>query len=347
MSEQMLPELAHWVREASVRDASDIYLIPGEPPAMRVGGMIERVDAEPLTAQAVAAIARAAVGEGVLATIGVDVGQVRRSFASPDGGNVNVCVARSRGDYTVTAIVSGPVIVNVEQVGLPACVVEALCSGSGLVVFAGLAGSGKTTTGYSAVDYVNANSCCHICTVEDPVWVQIPPKRALVQQREVGIDVPNALARIHAAMGQDLDVLFIGEISGLEELQACITTAETGHLVITVMHAATPEDAVQRMIDVFPEELRRAACKALAGSLGVVCAQILMPAVRGGRVAAYGVIVPDAEMREAIAAGGDFLARRTPWPLGCRTLAEDVERLRAEGIVSDDAARDALARIPG
>ena len=292
------------------------------------------------------ALAEDAVQEAFVTAL-ARLDQLRRSFALPDGGNVNVCVARSRGDYTVTAIVSGPVILSVERIALPDAVVEALSSGSGLVVFSGLPGSGKTTAGYSAVDHVNAHTRCHICTVEDPVWVQIPPKQALVQQREVGVDVPTALAGIHAAMGQDLDVLFIGEITGLEELQACITTAETGHLVITVMHAATPEDAVQRMIDVFPEELRGVACRALAGSLRAVCAQVLVPAVKGGRVAAYGVIVPDAEMREAIAEGRDFRARHTPWPEGCRTLAEDIERLRIEGIIPDEAARDALARMNG
>jgi len=175
----------------------------------------------------------------------------------------------------------------------------------------------------------------------------VAPKKALVQQREIGVDVPNALSGIEAARHQDLDVLLIGEIATVEELQACITTAETGHMVLTQLHAETPEGAIQRMIDVFPEDIRQVSRKALASVLRGVSAQRLLPKTDGkGRLAAYGVLIPDDEMRTAIAEGRDFMARKTPWPEGCQTMAEHIERLRAEGEITDETAERALAGIP-
>jgi twitching motility protein PilT len=196
------------------------------------------------------------------------------------------------------------------------------------------------------VDHINGHRACHICTVEDPVIVPIPAKKALVQQRCVGADVPNTLAGIQAAMRQDLDVLFINEIKTVEELEAVISVAEQGHLVITVFHAAaTPEESVRRMIDVFPEDVRDVSRRAIAGSLRAVCAQRLLPRVGGSRVAAYAVLIPDDEMRNAIAGGRDFMKRENPMPEGCQTMPEHIERLRDEGVISGETAEKALGDV--
>ncbi|MFC1736959.1 ATPase, T2SS/T4P/T4SS family [Candidatus Hydrogenedentota bacterium] len=222
---------------------------------------------------------------------------------------------------------------------------EAVMSPTGLVIFSGLAGSGKATTAYTALDYINANSPCHICTVEDAMTVQITPKKAIVQQREIGVDVPNCLAGIHAAARQDLDVLFIGEIKTFEELRAAITIAETGHLVITVFHsAAMPEDVIRRMIDVTPDELRDVTRRALAGALRGISTQILLPKEAKGRTAAYAVLIPDDEMRRAMLEERDFMDRKT-LPEGSRTMAEDIEALRRDGVISDATATRALAGL--
>jgi twitching motility protein PilT len=167
-----------------------------------------------------------------------------------------------------------------------------------------------------------------------------------VQQREVGVDVPSVLAGIEAAMMQDADVLLVTEVKTLEDLQACITAAETGHLVIIVLHpAATPAEAIRRIMDIFPEDIADAARRAFANVLRGVSTQLLLPKIGGGRVPAYGVIIPDDEMRSAIIEGRDILHRESPLPDGCTDLATEIERLRNEGRVTDDSARRTLARI--
>ena len=343
MNAALPPRLESLLRDAQDRQASDLHLLPNEPPAIRVGGSITRMECEPLSAAEIREIAEAVVGKEALARIGREVGEVRRSIDIPGELAGLLCAARSQGDYTIAVRLFCNQIPTVEQARIPEAILAAVSSRNGLVIISGLTGSGKTTAAYTLTEHINATSNCHICAVEDPVAYRLTPKRAMVQQRGIALDVPDALSGIHASVEQDADVLLVSEIRGLEELQACISAAETGHLVIVVMHAAAPEDAVRRIIDVFPEDVREASRRALASVLRAVSTQKLLPrADQPGRVPAYGVIVPDAEMRAAIAEGRDFLARRAPLPEGCRTMAEDVEILLREGLISQDTARRAL-----
>ncbi len=347
MDTRLLPKVEELVREALERDASDLFLIPGEPPAMRIQGLIERTQADPLTAGEVRDMAVAAIGEENLARIGPEIGRFECWCGMPGECNLGVCVARSHGDYTMVLRTMPARIYSVEEMLIPEAMAEAALSPNGLVVVAGRVGSGKTTGLLGLVDHINATvDGCHICTVEGPSHMAITPKKALVQQREVGVDVPNTLAGIQAARHQDLDVLLVGEIVTVEELQACIGTAETGHMVLTQLHADTPEEAIQRMIHVFPEDIRPISRRALASVLRGVSAQRLVPTADGkSRLAVYGVLIPDDEMREAIADGLDFMARKTPWPEGCQTMAEHVERLRAEGAITEETADEVLASM--
>jgi len=345
MKVNLTPRLEKLIEEAAERDASDIFLIPGEPVAMRVPGTweIERAETDPLTAEEVEEMAEAALGKEDLARIGKEVGDMSRWCGRSGVANANLTVSRSLGDYTIHIRMSLLTIVPIDRIALPEAMRKILFSPNGLIIFTGLAGSGKSTTAYSAVDYINTNKPWHICTVEDPVMYPIPSKQSLVQQRCVGVDVPNTLAGIHASMRQDLDVLFINEIKTVEELEAAISVAEQGHLVITVFHAAaTPEESVRRMIDVFPEDVRDVSRRAIAGRLRAVSAQRLLPKVGGSRVAAYAVLIPDDEMRKAIAEGRDFMKRDTPMPEGCQTMAEHIQRLRDEGVISEETAEKAL-----
>jgi twitching motility protein PilT len=344
MMVQLPPELERVVREAVERDASDLHLVPGEPPVLRVRGRLERLDMEVVSIEATRDMAAAVIGEEALARIGPEIGEFQRSCGRPGEFNLSVAVARSYAGITLAFRVMQPIIPSVEEIALPKSVVRAGEGTSGLIVFTGLPGSGKTTALYSLVDHINAMSARHICTVESPAHLFITPKRALVQQREIGADVPTCLAGIQAAMAQDLDVLLVGDLTAAEELQACMVVADTGHLVLTQIHAGSPEDAIARLLDLFPDDVRPTACGMLARVLQVVCAQQLLPRADGrGRVAAYGVLFPDLETRTAIASGSNSLARKSPWPEGCQTTAQHIERLLEDGIISKETAQEATA----
>jgi twitching motility protein PilT len=324
------------VNLAIKRKASDLFFIPGEPPSIRVKGKIERMEYDILSPKDTMEMAEDILGRDRMKQIGTDLGEIHKSkqLYTKDY-NLVFNVSRSKGNYTIAIQLIEAVIASPEDTRLPESVLKEAEKGSGIIIISGIVGSGKTTSAYSLVEHINRTSSCHICTVEDPIYLGFTPKKAIIQQREVGTDVPDVLSGIRAAMRQDLDVLFIGDISSIEELQACITMAETGHLVVTIMHATSPEDAIRRIVHIYPEDIRAAACKTLARTLAVVTAQRLFPrADKKGRVAAYDVLIPDATIRRKIEKGqdiGDY--SRIP---GCQTMHQAIRKLIQKGSISKD-----------
>jgi|TARA_B100000315_G_C14580397_1_gene590175 Tfp pilus assembly pilus retraction ATPase PilT len=340
------PELERLMREAVEREASDLFLIPGEPPTFRVNGQIERLERDPFTAEEITGVAVAVFGNDSLSRVGKETGVIRRSCHLDDQIYGRISLARAYGDYTISVARVGMVFMSVEELRLPAPMVDAVLAPYGLVVLCGGIGSGVYTCAYSLLDHHNAQCADHICTVEPIVLGRMTPKKAIVQQREIGIDVPDCLTGISAAMNQDPDVLYVSEIGSVEELQACITAAVTGHLVVTVLNLRiSPEAAVERLLDIFPEEIRDASRKDLAKVLRCVSSQRLLPKIGGGREAAFGVLVPDDEMRGAIAEGRDVMDRKRGMPDGYRSISDDITRLRDEGVISKETATRTLGEL--
>jgi twitching motility protein PilT len=301
MKRTLPPQLEKLVRTALGLNATDLFLLPDEPPAMRIAGRIQRTEADIFSAEEIEVIVKTIFGTSAMENLGMTVGELHRSFSLPGEAHVVLCAARSGGEYTMSAALSRAWLSPAET-GIPEAMLKAVSAPYGLVVFAGPANSGKYMTAYSALEHINSNTACHICTVEDPILAKLTPRKALIQQREVGLDIPHILAGIHAARKQDVDVLFVSELTGLEELLACISTAETGHLVIVVLHAvSTPEGVIQRLIDIFPEDMQEVSRRALAEVLLGVSTQQLFPRIdTQGVVTAYGVLIPDQEMRRPL-----------------------------------------------
>lgn len=334
------------VEKAMEQEASDLYLVPGEPPAMRIDGRLQRTEAPKLDAGKVKEMAAAIVGMEELDRIGPEVGERHRSYLLPGNRNVRFGVARSGGDYSIVAALVGFELPSVEQLDMPRAILEAAHAPYGLVLFSGPAGSGKITSMLSVLDHLNAAGPVHICTVEDPMHWRLAPKKAIVQQREVGRDVPNCLSGIHAAMQQDLDILMVGEIKTVEELTACITTAETGHLVLSQLHAHSAAGAVERIMDVFPPDMQELSRRAFAQSLRVVSCQRLLPKAGGkGRVAVFDIVTPDDAIRDAIATGRPILSDDAPLPEGCLRMTDHIQQLERDGVIATEVAERALAEI--
>ncbi len=325
------------LQEGFDRKASDVLMMPGEPVCFRVNGQLVRAEGEALYADQIKSIAEAAIGEERLKK---DIAAVGRSVTSCgiDGvGDGRMCVTSSFGDYTIAVRLLPRLLPDIKSTRVPASVIEAACAADGLVVFAGPSSSGKTTTMLAVLEHLNATRSIHICTVEDPISYRMESKKAMVQQHEVGVDVPNVVSGIAAAMRQDTDVLMVGELKRVEEVEATVAAAHLGHLVMTQMHATSPEGAILRLMNIQPGEAGEMLRRQLGESLRCVCHQILLPREDGkGRVAAYGVLVVDEEMKKAIAAGEDIRVRTKPLPAGCQTLASDAERLWVDGLISKE-----------
>lgn len=330
------------IERATELGASDVFLVPGEAPAVRLPDGIVRLEGPPLAGGDIHAMAVALAGAQAVERIGAETGVVSRLGDAPEFPDAVFKIAKSRSAVTLAVQLTRPVLVDADICRIPPAVLDALKAPQGLVIFSGIDGSGKSTTAYSGVDYINSHRACHICTVEQPSYLRIPSRKALVQQRQVGLDVPSVLEGIYAAMAQDFDVLFLNNVPGIEELQACLTVAERGHLVVMLMHLPSPEEAVWRLMDLFPEDLRSACCRSLARGLGAVSAQRLLPAKKGGRLAAYGVLIPDEEMRSAIAECRDFIGRRSSLPPGCQTMIESIRALETSGSITPETAQKAI-----
>lgn len=343
MSETLSERFEKLLREAESRGASDLHLIPGEPPTLRVDGVLERSEGDPLTGAETAEIASAFIASEDLQRVGREIGDVHKTIMVGELA-VRICVARASGELAIAARMVPTRVPTVEMLATPRGLVDAISSPSGLIVVSSRTGGGKSTTAFALLDHINATRQTNIHTIEDPVQYRLTPKKSLVQQREVGVDVPDVLSGIRTPILMDPDVIFVSEIRSLEALQAIITAAEMGHLVITVMSADSPESAIQRMVDVFPEDMRDFVRHALARVLRCVSCQRLLPkSVGPGRVAAYGVLLPDEEMKEAIAEGRDVLSRRSPMPDCCLSMRAEVERMAGEGIISEETAKAYLA----
>jgi twitching motility protein PilT len=345
MSETLAVELEKLLAAAQPRRPSDMHLIPGEPPTLRIDGILESQSGDPLTSEEVMRLAATMIPQKDLERIGSEVAEFHRAIAV--GALVaRVTIARAYGGITIAARLLQTTPPGVEVVYMPPGLLTAAGMPSGLIIITGRIGSGKSTTAYSLLDYINANRRTNIHTVETWMAYRLSPKKSLIQQREVGIDVPDLLSGIKVPLSMDLDVLFVSEVPNLEALQACLTAAETGHLVIMVMHAESPEGAIRRFIEVFPEHTQPFYRRALAGVLKCVSNQRLIPRADGsGRTAAYGVLLPDEEMKKTIEEGGDVLKRLNPMPDGCQTMKSEIERLAKEGVISEEKGKTYLADI--
>ena len=322
--------------EMMARDARKLFLIPGEPPSLRSAeGGIERLDEAPLDDAALRAIGEAVAGDAI-GRLGEHSSEVTRWYDLPGTVCARCTFARSAGHLTVVAASVETVAPSPEQVGMPPELVAAVERGHGLVIFAGLPGSGKTTSLLSVVEHMNLTRACHICTVEAPIEVRLEPKRALIQQRQVGLDAPNTIGAIHASMRQDPDLIFVSEVQDAEEVQACVTAAASGHVIILQMMASSVEEAITRLIDCYPQEMRAGARRGIAGVLRAISVQRLLPAAVDGRrwVAAHEVLVVDNHTRAALLKDDTLPRRSELLSEGLWTMDEAMESLLEAGEIT-------------
>ena len=346
MAIKQTKQLEGLMQEAFDRKASYLYMIPNEPPVFRIKDRIERGQSEALTVEQVKDIATAAFGENDLKDVGCETGQLTTLCTLSGVVEGRMSVTRVKGDYVLTVRMLPAKLPDVEQLKIPEAILEAAMLPKGLVIFTGSTGSGKTTSLFSVLDYINAKKACAISTIEHSAGYHLTGKQALIQQREVGVDAPDMMTGISISVMQGADVLMIGELRNPEEIEMCIMISQN-LLVLTQLHADLPEDAIQRMIDNLPEDNTGATGRRiLAEKLRGVCSQRLLPRADGkGLTAAYGILIPDDEMRKAIIEKRDISKRKTPLPKNCQTMNEYIKQLCQDGIISEAIKNEAIAEI--
>ena len=318
--------LAALLAAAVARDASDLFLSSGgNCPRARIDGELMDLDGSGSEALAelgdlLDARARACLAE----TGSVDLGlewQNRR---------LRVNLFRHQGGLAAAARLVDERARSLAELGAPGVLASLVRQPSGLVLIAGLAGHGKSTTLGALVDAIDELGARHVITLEDPIERRFHPQRGLVHQREVGRDVVSFAAGLRAALRECPDVIVVGEMRDPETIAAALTAAETGHLVLSTVHAASPATAIDRVIDGFSAASAPAIRAQLAAVLRAVSAQRLLPGRRGGRIAAFEIL----QVTSAVAA----LIRDDRG----HQLVSAIQTGKADGMISLEAS---LARL--
>lgn len=321
--------------------ASDLHLIAGVSPVLRIDGEILLTDAEPLTPEQAAALILEGLPEEKRAARERDL-QLCYSLKLPDLGYFRIAVYYEQGTLGAAIRVGMTEIRTLEELGLPPVVADLSRKPSGLIVITGPTGSGKTTTFNSVIDLINRERRCKIVIVEDPIEYVHSNKRSIVVQQEVLTDTRSfAQALIHI-LRQDPNVIGVGEMRDLETISTALTAAETGHLVISTLHTPDAPQTVDRIVDVFPPAQQEQIRLQLANSLEAIIAQQLLPRVdRPGRVLATEVLIATPAVRNIIRENNLaslYSVIETGKAEGMQTMDACLKDLYQKGIITYDMA---------
>lgn len=270
--------------------ASDLHITSGQPPVLRMGGHMVRLETKSLEADDCVALMKSITPERNQQELqekgGTDFG-----FAFGEAARFRVAVFKQRGHIGIVLRRIPNEFLTFEQLGLPPVIRDLILRPRGLFLVTGPTGSGKTTSLASMINYLNDNVDHHIITMEDPIEYYHKHKKCTINQREIGVDVPSFPEALRRALRMDPDVILVGEMRDLDTIQAAITAAETGHVVFGTLHTSSAEGTVNRIIDVFPtnqqEQIRTQLSTAIIGILS----QALLAKKPKGMVAAYEMLV--------------------------------------------------------
>jgi len=218
-----------------------------------------------------------------------------------DIGRFRVNVFRGQGGIRIVMRVVNSFIPSIPELGLPPIIVDLANSSRGLIIVTGATGSGKSTTLAAMIEHMNNNHTRHVITIEDPIEYEIPDKKCLITQRELGFDCGSFSSALIAALRQDPDVIMVGEMRDYDTINAAITAAETGHLVLTTLHTIDSTETINRILTVFRDQEQRQVRNQLASSLrAVVSLRLVNRADDRGRVPAVEVMVNNPRVSELI-----------------------------------------------
>ena len=320
---EVIPSLDDLLEKLTSVGGSDLHLKVGSPPSFRIDGVVHRSDLPSVAPTDTIRYVDEIVTERARAALDA-AGEADFAIGRSSLGRFRVSVFRQRGSLTLVLRTVGTVSGGFSALGLPPVVERLADERPGLLLITGPSGAGRTTTAAAVVEFVNATRQGSIVTIEDPIENLLPDNQSLVSQREVGIDTASFATGLHAAMRNDTDVIFVGELPDRETVAAALRASETGHLVIAILPTFDGLETINRIVESFEPYERHQVRQILSTTLKGVVSQQLIPRADGnGRAAAVEILVntervaeklKDEETTPSIAidvAEGDFFGMRT------------------------------------
>jgi twitching motility protein PilT len=317
------------------RKVSDLHITVGQPPVVRLDGRLVKLETKVLEPEDTVALMKSISPERCQQEL-QEVGGSDFGFAFGDQARFRVSIFKQRGNVAMVLRQIPNKLLNFEQLGTPWVLSKLIMRPRGLILVTGPTGSGKSTTLAAAIDYLNETVDHHIITIEDPIEFYHKHKKSTINQREIGVDVPNFAEAIRRALRQDPDVILVGEMRDLETIEAAITAAETGHVVFGTLHTTGAQGTVNRIIDVFPTNQQDQIRVQLSVAIIGVVSQQLLPKIGGGRVAAYEMLVCTPAISNLIRENKTFRitsAIQTGQKLGMQLLDDHMFKLWRDGLV--------------
>jgi twitching motility protein PilT len=345
-ADAQLARLRSWLEQVVERSASDLLLVAGAPPSVRIDGMVA-----PLDPMFGAALGSEEIEDAISPALPPHARRIYReigiadgSFRTPDLGRFRINLHHERGRAAAAIQRLPSDVPRFSTLHLPPNVEALTQLARGLVLVGGPTGSGKTTTLAALVNEINLREARHIITIEDPIEYEHPHRKSLVEQIEVGVDAPDFPTALRAALRQAPDIIVVGEMRDPETMQIAVAAGETGHLVFSSLHTTDVATTVARIADSFPVERQNTVRQELAMALAAVLTQTLMPKLGGGLIPAAELLMVGYGARQQVRKNAlqhlhqeITITRRS----GSFTLEESLTELVKKGLVD---RKDAMSR---
>ncbi len=329
------------------KNASDLHLIVGEKPTLRIDGDLAPIAAtERLIAEEVQSLIFDLVTEEQKELLLVNR-EIDFSFALEDVARFRVNAYHQKGYLAASLRLISTKIRTIEELNLPKICHQFASLEQGFVLVTGPTGHGKSTTIAAMVQEINEARPLHILTIEDPIEYVYPPAKGIISQRELHLDTHSWEISLRSALREDPDVVLIGEMRDLETIASAITIAETGHLVFSTLHTNSASQTIDRIVDVFPEHQQEQVRAQLASTIAGVIAQRLVPAIGGGRYPAVEILMATSAVKTVIREGKTHLIDniiQTSAEVGMIPLEVSLANLVRTGKITLDTAQQYAIR---
>jgi twitching motility protein PilU len=328
------------LKALSEREGSDLYYSTGAPPSAKIFGELVQLSDEMMKPGEIDVLAQD-IMDDVQKEKFAEVPEINLAISRPGLGRYRVNIFKQRNQTSMVIRRLGTDLPNYKDLGLPPVLMELIMQKRGLILFVGGTGSGKSTSLAALIDYRNENSQGHIITIEDPVEFTHRHKGCIVNQREVGTDTLTFDDALANTLRQAPDVILIGEIRHQETMEHALAFAETGHLCLSTLHANNANQAMDRIINFFPEERHNQLLQDLSLNMRAIVSQRLIPTVDGKRAAAIEILVgtpraADLIMKGAVSELKELMEKSTEQ--GMQTFDQALYKLYTEGRISLEEA---------